>query len=138
MGIKDKITSAISSVMEDLSVDLEGEIYGTSTGTNASDTTWMTSTVAPATSTQIWVDDNTGGSASSDLVFTDGLGQDWTVGSGQATLQLGNAEIVITEEGEVKISVTEGDDITEFYFSTNKVKSFLEQFSDAIVTRKIA
>ena len=127
MAIDDEIKVGI----EDLKNQLEAATYGNSTTSAPPGNT--TSTTSTGT---IWIDTTGTGGASSDVVFSDGLGNEWAVAGGSATLQLGNVELMITEGGEAKLSVTEGEDVTDYYFSQKKVKSFLEKFADVKVTGK--
>lgn len=133
----DEIKAEVEAGTADLASSLEEAYYGGSTVTNVDSTAGTTDntvyvpnmTTTGANIGQIFTQT---GSSSNDIYITDGTGTSHNL-SGlwdtAADFALGNIKIMVTESGELMLTIDE----EEYHFSKQKVKSFLEKFADVVV-----
>jgi hypothetical protein len=128
MSVKDEVDSAIN----DLKVDLDGNIYGTTSSdvfydpnSSTADCTTQIVTVGGTSTDNIW------GHSAGDVVFSDANG--WNT---EAVITIGPLQISATAEGEVEVVLKNDDFREEYHFSATTMRGLLRKLADVVVEGK--
>jgi hypothetical protein len=127
MSVKDEVEQAIN----DLKVDLDGNIYGTTSGdvyydpnSSTADCTTQIVTVGGTATDTIW-------GSSGEVVFADSGG--WNT---EAVVTIGPLQISATAEGEVEVVLENDDFREEYHFSATTMRGLLRKLADVVVEGK--